>query len=251
VKAPVERRSLTQQTYEWIKQSIFTGRLRPGERLDIDELARSLGVSRTPVRDAIQRLAFEGLALVTARRGTAVSSLTLEDVAHEYEARKLIEPAIAEAAARCASEQTLEELGEIQTEWERIDPDAVYRRFAVHSRYAELDIRFHAKIAEMLRNPRLDHVVRQLAIQRHVAPYVFGSAYIGARHRIGEHRTILAALERRDGAAARQAMQEHIERSGRELIEFLEAGPLKRQAVAPPRAPKQVTRRGARARRSA
>src|SRR5437016_4227399 len=98
-RSPLDRRTLADRTYEWLKERIFTGKLAPGERLNIDDIAHELGVSRTPVRDALQRLSFEGLAVVTARSRTAVAQLSIGAIRDVFEARRVVEPAIAAEAA--------------------------------------------------------------------------------------------------------------------------------------------------------
>ena len=220
--SPLDQRSLTDRTYEWLKEQIFTGRLAPGERLSIDEVAGQLRVSRTPVRDALHRLSFEGLAVLTARSGTAVARLSIDGVRDVYEARRVVEPAIAAVAATKATPGALQELQRVQEAWEHLDPAAIYSRFAVHSRYAELDVRFHQIVADMVGNRPLSRLVGQLAVQRQVAPSLFGSGYRGPARRVKEHRAILAALTRRDGSGAADAMRTHLERSQSELLEFLE-----------------------------
>lgn len=218
----LDRRSLAEQTYDWLKERIFTGRYAPGERLSIDEIARSLGVSRTPVRDALHRLAFEGLAIVSARRGTAVAQLSIDVLRSVYQARRILEPAIAAAAAAAARADDIATLRRIQEQWEELHPQAIYRRFAAHSRYSELDVRFHQAVAGTLRNERIDRLVGQLAVQRQVAPLLFGTGYQGPAKRIAEHRAVLEAIARRDAAGASEAMRAHIENSERDLFGFLE-----------------------------
>lgn len=217
----VERRSLGEQTYEWIKERIYTGRLAPGDRISIDEVARSLGISRTPVRDAIHRLAYEGLAVVSARRGSAVARLSIEALRDTYLARSVIESAIAAAAATAAVEVDLSTLERIQLELEGLRPDEIYHSFATHSRYSELDVQFHQRIAATLRSKRIDRIVRDLAIQRQVAPLLFGTGYLGAVRRIAEHGRIVDALRARDPGRASNAMGTHVERSRADLLEFL------------------------------
>src|SRR5207249_2697327 len=102
------------------------------------------------------------------------------------------------------------------------DPDDIYRRFSAHSRYAELDVKFHEAIAAMIGNVRIEQLLRSLAIQRQVAPYLFGSRYRGPARRVEEHREILEALARRDGPGSGEAMRMHLANSERDLVAFLE-----------------------------
>src|SRR5829696_3252000 len=95
---------LSSRTYETIRDRILQGELPAGKRLTVRELAESLGVSVTPVRDAFNRLAADGLVAVSPRRGTYVASLTTRDVRELYDLRIMLEPAAAEIAALSFSE---------------------------------------------------------------------------------------------------------------------------------------------------
>jgi DNA-binding GntR family transcriptional regulator len=217
----IDTRSLAERTYELLKQQIFAGQLAPGERLNIDSLATEIGVSRTPVRDAVNRLALEGLVVVTPRRGTVVGGLTLEEVEELYGVRALLEPSVCEVVARQASAELIADLERIQHEWEQIDPEAVYHDLALHSRYAELDNQFHLRIVSELGNPRLDQIAQQLNIQRRIAPRLYGSSYRGPRNRMSEHRAILEAIRGGDPAGARRAADRHLQQARRETVAYL------------------------------
>lgn len=84
---PIEQRALGEQVYRAIREQIIGGRLRPGEKLSDLHLSAALHVSRTPVREALYRLAQEGVVQVTRRRGFAVASMTAQDVRELYEIR--------------------------------------------------------------------------------------------------------------------------------------------------------------------
>lgn len=213
--------SLSDQVYEWLKERIFTGELSAGQRLQIGVLAHEIAVSRTPVRDAINRLSLEGLVRVSPRRGTVVTELTIEEVRETFQARLLMEPSACEAAGRIASDDLIADLTRIQRDWERLDPASVYKDFSIHNRYAELDAAFHLRIVAELRNEKVMRILSGLNVQRRVAPLVFGSEYRGPARRIAEHRAIFDALSRRDPAATRQAVAVHIENAGNDLVNWL------------------------------
>src|SRR4051794_34794287 len=99
----LELRSLQQQIHDQLLGRILRGELEPGERISPPEVAAALGVSITPVRDAVNQMAAEGLVTVTPRRGTVVSPVSIRDIEGLYEIRLMIEPEAAELAASRAT----------------------------------------------------------------------------------------------------------------------------------------------------
>ena len=212
--------SLAEQIYFWLKDRIIVGELKAGERLSVDQLASEIGVSRTPVRDAINRLALEGMVNVHARRGTIVGSLSVKDIREAYQIRTFLEPAVAEYAAEHATAELIADLNRLQAEWEQIDPAAVYRDFAATNRYVEINAAFHQRIAAQTNNRRLEQLVAALYLQPRMATVTFGSSYQGPSRRIREHRAIIDAIARRDPAGAAEAMREHLILAGTNLIAY-------------------------------
>ena len=96
-----------QKAYEYIKKQIVNGSLLPGAIINEKELIQELAISRTPIREAIQRLAEEGLVVVMPSRGTIVSHISVNDIRQIYEARKLIEPYVVELATGHADRERL------------------------------------------------------------------------------------------------------------------------------------------------
>src|SRR5512136_2843678 len=94
---PLDRTDLTERTYAVLKDRILTRRMEPGARVSVPEVASALGVSRTPVNDALKRLANEGLVEIVPRRGTFVTGLTASDVSELFDIRLLIEAHAVEA----------------------------------------------------------------------------------------------------------------------------------------------------------
>src|SRR5512144_3454948 len=100
----LELRSLQQQIHDRLLGQILRGELGPGERISPPVIAAALGVSITPVRDAVNQMAAEGLVMVTPRRGTVVSPVSIRDIEELYEIRLMLEPEAAERAAGRATE---------------------------------------------------------------------------------------------------------------------------------------------------
>jgi len=109
----LELRSLQQQVHDQLLGRILRRELEPGERISPPDIAAALGVSITPVRDAVNQMAAEGLVTVTPRRGTVVSPVSIRDIEELYEIRLMVEPQAAEMAASRASETEIARVREL------------------------------------------------------------------------------------------------------------------------------------------
>ncbi|HXX27872.1 MAG TPA: FadR/GntR family transcriptional regulator [Terriglobales bacterium] len=211
---------LYEQIVQQIEESIVKGDLKPGDQLPAErELAQRFGVSRTAVREAVKALREKGLVEAYSGRGTFVTDATTQAVRqsldlmvkigqadgfhHLAEVRAILEPEIAALAAARVQESELATMREAVTVMDRSgqDPDA----------FIEADLDFHLALAEGAANPLilslLDSIVGILREQRLRIFRVPGGPERGQIH----HKRILAAVERRDREAARQAMREHLE----------------------------------------
>ena len=195
--------SVVDLAYERIRAMVVDGEIPPGARLGQVELAEQLGVSRTPVREALRRLAGEGLAEFEPNRGFRAASPGLDDVLRRLELRSLLEPGIARlAAARCTDEDLARLAGAIARE------EAATSRVAAHD--ASRD--FHLAVATATGNPELVAVLASMWIveigRRLLAARATSTAWKAAD--VAEHRAITAAIEARDGDRAAALMAAHI-----------------------------------------
>ena len=134
---------------EALRQAIKEGILKPGERLMEIQLADELGVSRTPIREAIRKLELEGFVVMIPRRGTYVADISLKDVVQVFEIRSALEELAAGLAAERITPDELEELERILVEInEYIDRDEF-------DKIVDTDIRFHGVLYRASRNNRL------------------------------------------------------------------------------------------------
>lgn len=206
---------LRELVLESIREAIIKGTLKPGERLMEIQLAEELGVSRTPVREALRKLELEGFIVMVPRKGAYVADLSVKDIADVFEIRIALEGL---AAALAAERITDEEL-------ELLERSLIEKGEAITSENFELlvqvDASFHETLYQASRNERLSAIINNLReqIQR------FRSAslsYPGRNKKsLDEHRALLEALEARDVDAARQLAQKHIENAENVLIETL------------------------------
>jgi GntR family transcriptional regulator, transcriptional repressor for pyruvate dehydrogenase complex len=216
----VKTSRLYEQIVQQVEDSILKGELKPGDQLPAErDLAQSFEVSRTAVREAVKTLREKGLVEAYSGRGTFVTngtsqatrqSLDLmirvnqqEGSANLAELRLVLEPEIAGLAAGRIEEQLLTTMREAVAEMDRNlrDPDG----------YVEADLDFHLALAEAVGNPLvlslLDSIVGLLREQRSRIFNVEGGPQRGQYH----HKRILAAIEKRDSDAAREAMRAHLQ----------------------------------------
>ncbi len=205
---------MREAVYERLKKAIIEGELAPGARMLELELADRLGVSRTPVREALVRLAQEGLAELLPGRGARVRVLTPGEVAEVYEVRAALEAEAARLAATRADQEELAELSEYAQAIERLPRKALAEQ-------TRADARFHATLVALSKNRELERLFHQLDAKLALARRFSADENQSQRTR-AEHRAILEALHRRDPEAAARAARAHIERFKALVVERLE-----------------------------
>jgi DNA-binding GntR family transcriptional regulator len=200
---PLRVRSVPGLAYDEIRSMIVDGRLQPGARVGQAELADALGISRGSVREALRRLTGDGLVAFEVNRGFFVADVGLDGVLERLEARLLLEPAIARLAAERRSEDDLAAL-RAAIEAERASTDAVVAHDATRS--------FHVALIEATGSATLLKIFDGLWIadvgRRLIASRSSQAAWRSSD--AAEHEAILAAVAARDGAAAEQAMRDHV-----------------------------------------
>jgi DNA-binding GntR family transcriptional regulator len=188
---------------ELIRQAILDGRLEPGSRLKEEELARVLGISRTPVREALLMLQAEGLIETSPNRGAVVRTHDADDLVDLYQLRALLEGYAARQAATRVSDDEIARLQESCDRFDRIDDDDV-RELVKENMW------FHSAIHAAAESTRLSGMVRRvIEIPLVYRSYVWYSPHqkrISAHY----HRQITTALRARDADRAEGLMREHI-----------------------------------------
>src|SRR5690606_10227999 len=213
---PIELNSykpLRELVFDAIRQAIIDGTLEPGQRLMEAQLAEELGVSRTPVREAIRKLELGNFVVMIPRRGAYVADISLKDVSEVFEIRGALEALAAELAAERASEDELEQLErllvEIGKSIEKRDVEAL----------VALDTEFHDVLYRASRNERLGQLLSQL--REHIQRYRTETLSHPARMKVAleEHRQIVEALAARDAELASRLAAAHIESAENSLME--------------------------------
>lgn len=208
---------LRELVFETIREAIINGVLKPGERLMEIQLAEELGVSRTPIREAIRKLELEGFVVMVPRKGAYVADISLKDIADVFEIRGALEGLAAQLAAERATDEELEEMERMLVEiGEAIENKDV-------ERLVETDTRFHEVLFRASRNERLTQILSLLREQIH--SYRMRTLAHPARMRVAleEHRTLVEALAQRDPETARRVAQEHIESAENSLMALISA----------------------------
>jgi DNA-binding GntR family transcriptional regulator len=191
-----------QIAYRRLLEEIGRGELQPGTRLREVELAERLGISRTPIREAIRQLESDGLVVHLPRQGATVRVLEYSEIMELYEMRAVLEATAARLAARVASPVELAELRALNEELAK----------AGHGKDAyELNRQFHLTLLDVAKNRFL--VKATDALQKTLL--ILGTTTLiepeRAKQAVAEHEAILEALDARDGARAETLMRAHIE----------------------------------------
>lgn len=204
------RVSLRDQAVEALREMVISGALPAGGRINEAELAEELGISRGPLREAIQRVGAEGLVELRGNRGAFVREIAVDDVGLIYEVREALESAAAQRAARVATAAQIADLERQVAQVDEIIQSGDAHSGDSNNRLLELTNDFHITILEICQNPYLARYGNDLHIQLRVARLHSEHSPERAKQVLEEHRSIVAALSKRDGAAAYKAMSEHL-----------------------------------------
>lgn len=209
------KRSSTQRLKDALEEDIINGRLLPGEKLDSDALARQYGVSRTPIREAVQQLVVTGLVMVQPKKGTFVAKVGFDQLIEMFEVMAELEGMCGRLAARRIQPAELEALRTALHRCEQpdvlADPDDYYYE----------NEEFHSCIYSASHNHFLAAEARQL--KQRLKPY--RRLQLKARNRINnsieEHRKVFDAIEGGNEQQAEQCLKEHVLIQGTRFSDFL------------------------------
>ncbi len=201
--------------FQTLRQAILRGELKPGERLMEIHLAQKLGVSRTPVREAIRKLELEGLVLMIPRKGAVVAEITITDLEDVLEVRMALEELAVKSACRRVTQEQLEELRHLAENFKKtLNGDDI-------GACALADVAFHDMIYAATGNNRLVQILNNLREQM----YRYRMEYLKDRQAhsllVEEHEEILRALEAGDEEAAQDVTSRHVERQKEHIIRGL------------------------------
>ena len=206
------------QVYATLKGQVLAGTLPPGTKLNERQLGAQLGVSRTPLREALNRLAHERLVMLNPYEGYTVAPLTRRDFLELCELRLILEPAVASLAAQHASDEEITALRHLT----RTGGDAGEILSASFEQYLRRQAEFHLGLAHAARNERLESLVMNAYDQQQ---RILACAWGHGLERSpahGEHAEIAEAVARRDAPTAAALMREHVRRHEGRVLDALE-----------------------------
>lgn len=222
---------LPEKIYNHLRAKLLAGELPPGARLDYKKISTEMGVSTTPVREAMGKLASEGLVDLIPRAGAIVRQLGAQEAVQLYGVREAIETYAAAKAAEKISEARLQHLEDLLAKMRLLisksftSPNALMTGENL-SEFLQADLAFHMTIIEAAGNPRLS----KLAGDSHIHSRIFGVERFGHSRQLMEeadqiHRLIFDALKRRDAARASNLVSQHIQRSLELTISHIDRAP--------------------------
>jgi DNA-binding GntR family transcriptional regulator len=218
VLALPESRGLSVDIAERLRGAILSGYFGPGERLGEELLARSMGVSRGPVREALVQLEREGLVVIRRNRGAFVAQLSREDLEEVQSLRLVIEPLAVRRAILYASAQELDELQRIVDAMVAMDPEAITEHDA-----ADLDIRFHDLIYRAAKHRRLYDCWSNLRPQIHIVLLNRNVAHEDFReYLVTSHQQIADSIRTGDELAAVAIIEDHLKGSYERVVQSYE-----------------------------
>ena len=206
---------LREIVFESLREAIINGHLKPGERMMEIQLADEMGVSRTPVREAIRKLELEGFVVMIPRKGAYVAGISLKDIADVFEIRAALESLAAALAAERITEEELEALErslvKVAECTEANDLEALIT----------VDTDFHDILYKASRNERLVQIVSNLREQ--IQRFRMTSLSQPGRMKVAleEHRNLVEALSERNIELARTLAREHIEFAESSMLEVI------------------------------
>lgn len=198
--------------FNTLRQAILTGELKPGERLMEIHLANRLGVSRTPIREAIRKLELEGLVTMIPRRGAEVAQITEKSMKDVLEVRRALDALCAELACDRISEEEMGKLEEACAGFEKAT------RTGDTTAIAKADVALHDIIVAATGNRRLVQLVNNLAEQMYRYRFEYIKDESQHERLVEEHRIIYESIRAKDREAAAAAAKMHIDNQEKSVM---------------------------------
>lgn len=214
----ITRRGLHEQAAARLRTMLVEGAIAPGAKLNERELSERLGISRTPLREAIKQLAAEGLVDLLPNRGAVAVKLDEEDVHHTFEVLAGLEGLSGELAA---ARVTDEEVAELRAK--HYEMLACYTRGDL-SGYYRLNAQIHAGINAAAKNPVLERTYRELNARVQALRFRTNQDQAKWKAAVKEHERMIDALAARDGAALRAVLVEHLHHKRDTVLALMRSG---------------------------
>lgn len=219
MKAIKSRPNLKEAVYQRLKESVIRGEIAPGSKLVETQISSELGVSRTPLREAISRLGQEGLLEVVPRRGTFVRKHSRNEILESLEIRETLEGLAARLAARHATTETIQKM---KSCFSGFSPKNVEKSI---KDYAQKNVQFHHLVIQASQNRRLIGIIRNLYDQMDLVRLHTIVLPGRARKSLSEHREIIRLIEKGKGDLAEKSLRLHIRDLRRAVKNYPGPGP--------------------------
>ncbi|MDD3673322.1 MAG: GntR family transcriptional regulator [Synergistaceae bacterium] len=197
------------KAYEWIRDAIESSEIEMGAPLPENLLAREIGVSRTPIREALRSLEQDGYVKIIPQKGAFVSEISLEDLKEIYDIRKLLEPFAALSAVNRIPE---EEIDEMEKCWKALKKAALAGEVDL-TRVSEMDLLLHLTITKYATNKRIGAIITTYHAQIKRFQKLSAQSLSNIHETIGQHLEILEKLRERDARGLSSLLYEHIAKS--------------------------------------
>ena len=204
--------------FNTLRQAILTGEMKPGERLMEIHLANKLGVSRTPIREAIRKLELEGLVIMIPRRGAEVAQITWKNLKDVLEVRKALDVLAIELACERMTQEELQKLCKACEAFKDATKNGDLRKIA------ESDVVLHDIIVYSTRNNRLIQLVNNLSEQMYRYRFEYIKDVSQHERLVKEHNDIYESRLKKNKKAAADAVRRHIDNQEEAIIVQLQLG---------------------------
>lgn len=201
-----------------LRQSILDGAFKPGQRLMDGEIASRMGISRSPVREALRQLEKDGLVCCTANRGCTVIDLSREDLTHLYGIRAVLEGLAAAWACQRIGEEQIADLRRLCREMQALLP---FRGDEDRETFLHKDARFHELLIEAAGSPRLSDTLASVGLQVRMMMAAIIVAARASAQAAAEHELMVDALSSRNAEDAERLARRHVEGSRARMLRLL------------------------------
>jgi DNA-binding GntR family transcriptional regulator len=211
----LSRPNISDEVYRILKQQILSRAFAPGQRLDLNEIGKKMGISRTPLKVGLSRLVADGLVEIVPRSGTYVADLNIQDIEELFDLRRVLEVYAAESAVENATEDTMREARTIVEKLRALVASGDWKN--IYPQHIDLDHDLHRLIIESTGKRHLKQLWEQVNVHVQIARVRYRSTEKTLDVSMEEHEQIVSALEARDASALRTALDRHIAR-GRQTL---------------------------------
>ncbi|MFB5197871.1 GntR family transcriptional regulator [Neobacillus sp. KR4-4] len=201
----IDTSALATQVYKELRNEIICGIFSPGEKLDIIELANKYGVSRSPVKEAVNQLVHDGLVEIFPRKGTYITQLRFKDCMEALDARFMVETWAAAQAIEHLSDEQIEDMKQII---EKMDSLLRVQPFSYES-YSKLDKEFHQLLVQYARNHKVQNIYDSINPIISLARVGYSEVFENSLKRHKDHHNMFEALKNRDLSSLIEALQQH------------------------------------------